>query len=846
MEVQYIILNKGNYKTIHFINLYRPPDGNSNVFFEKLTALMTTLTQVRGREYIIMGDFNINTKKKSVDRGKLELFQTTFGLKQLIKEFTHKNPNGENTTLDLILTNSLEVFNSGVSYVTVSDHYPTFVTRKHVAVPKVPLRFVGRTYKNYVADNFTTGLKNVNWQTFWDTNDPTIAWTILLDKVHFLLDFTCPIKTFNITQKKKEWVTNDLIVLFKDRDQAMQKYRRTLDDDDHNIAIFLRNLANEEKRLARNKYNKQKFETYKNKPKEYARCINNLLNPKNKNPIYSLFDKDLQVNVPFDKTADFINNYFATIGPKLANNMNLPYVTNNPATDTIFSFTPAKLEDVLKLIRKININKSSGVNNISSEVLKDTFLTLPYHLLHIVNLVIATSSFPDIWKEAIVTPLPKGGDQSDVNNLRPISILPLPAKIMEKILHRQLLNYLNVNDLIFENQDGFRPKRSTHHSIEKLTNNIAQALNRQHCTTAIYLDFSKAFDTLNHNILATKLTSLGLNLDSVNLMTDYLSNRKQRTKANGILSEFHDIVCGVPQGSVLGPLLFLTYINDMHTALTNLRCQHYADDTVIYLHHSPAIQISTTLNDDLTNINTWCTINKLSLNSKKTKFMVFGNKALRKKLVRSQPMLQNAAIAYAPTYKYLGVTLDPLLNYSHHVPTVKHSVRHKVYLFNRSKFDMPEYESVRVVKTMILPVIDYCDVFYDVAGQTCLEGLQVLINKSLKIAYRRSGILNTAALHRKAKLNKLKDRRHFHLMELAFKATLVEDALDVRPIRTRRHDQRLLKHTRSLNPVYARSLEYRLAGAWNNLVVETRAIKEGPRFTKWNKEQHEALIAGYV
>ena len=226
--------------------------------------------------------------------------------------------------------------------------------------------------------------------------------------------------------------------------------------------------------------------------------------------------------------------------------------------------------------------------------------------------------------------------------------------------------------------------------------------------------------------------------------------------------------------------------------------------------------------------------------------MVFGNKALRKKLVRSTPILQNSPVTYAPTYKYLGVTLDPLLNFSHHVPTVKHSVRHKVYLFNRSKFDLPEKESVKIVKTMILPVVDYCDVFYDVAGQTSLEGIQILINKSLKIAYRRSGILNTAALHRKAKLNKLKDRRHYHLMEMAFKASLDETALDIRPIRTRLHDQRLLKQSRSLNPAYTRSLEYRLAGAWNKLQVVTRSIKEGPKFTKWNKEFHDNLILGYA
>ena len=253
--------------------------------------------------------------------------------------------------------------------------------------------------------------------------------------------------------------------------------------------------------------------------------------------------------------------------------------------------------------------------------------------MHILNLVIRTSIFPHAWKEAIVTPLPKGGDRSEVNNFRPISILPLPAKLMEKVLRKQLLEYLIGNDLLFVHQDGFRPNRSTQHSIEKLTNYIFEALNKNLCTTAIYLDFSKAFDTLNHFILKKKLTNLGLQNSATALIENYLTDRRQRTKANGILSDYHNITCGVPQGSVLGPLLFLTYINDMHSSLTNLQCQHYADDTVLYISHQPEMDISNIINNDLVQIATWCN-SKLSLNNKKTKHMIFANKALRRKLVR--------------------------------------------------------------------------------------------------------------------------------------------------------------------------------------------------------------------
>ena len=177
--------------------------------------------------------------------------------------------------------------------------------------------------------------------------------------------------------------------------------------------------------------------------------------------------------------------------------------------------------------------------------------------------------------------------------------------------------------------------------------------------------------------------------------------------------------------------------------------------------------------------------------------MVFANKALRRRLVRPRLSIRNDIISYAPSYRYLGVTLDPMLNFNHHIPTVTHSVRHKCV-----KHDLPQEPALKVVKTMVIPIIDYCDVFYDVASKTNLENIQRLVNRSLRITYRRTGILNTAALHRKAKLNELKDRRHMHILELAFKKSLIDSELDIINIATRRRDQRLLSQKRAKNPAY--------------------------------------------
>ena len=363
----------------------------------------------------------------------------------------------------------------------------------------------------YIKDNFITGLKNTNWEDFWTINNPGEAWEYFVSKIGYLLDLTCPIKTFNCKQKKQPWIDNKLLQVIIDKNEAMSKFKRTHDEDDQRISDFQKNRCKHLCRKAKKEYHLQEIAANKNKPKAYWASINKLINPKISDPHFSLVDQNTGIDIASEDTANYINTYFATIGDKLAEKMNAPWIPTQPVIDSNFDFRPATIEELLPLLKKINVNKTSGVENVSTKVLKDALLALPLHFLFIVNLVLATSVFPDQWKIALVSPLRKGGDSSDVNNLRPISVLPLPAKLTEKIIHKQTLDYLNNNDLLSENQDGFRPARSTIDSLEKFTNKVYSNLNLNQCTTATFLDFKKAFDTLNHNILLKKLKNLGFN-----------------------------------------------------------------------------------------------------------------------------------------------------------------------------------------------------------------------------------------------------------------------------------------------------------------------------------------------
>ena len=359
----------------------------------------------------------------------------------------------------------------------------------------------------------------------------------------------------------------------------------------------------------------------------------------------------------------------------------------------------------------------SAVDKLSTRVLKDAFLSLVDQLTFTFNLSLKKGVFPDKWKATTIIPLQKDGNKEDVSNLRPVSLLPLPGKLLEKLVHKQLNTYLENHQLLSDCQGGFQQGHSTISKITELTDDLYKAMDSRETTVSVFIDFRKAFDTVIHNILLNKLELLGIKGLNKIWFESYLTNRTQRTLANGVISNPELITCGVPQGSTLGPLLFLIYINDLVTVVNNSELHLYADDTAVYCSDRHPLVAKNAVQMDLHNISRWCNNNKISINLKKTKSVIFGTRYMLKKFSNPKIELEGMVLENVGHYKYLGINLDSTLNFNKHMNCLLKTVSHKLFLLSKIRKFITKAAALRIYNVMVLlPYIDYGDIVY--AGAT--------------------------------------------------------------------------------------------------------------------------------
>ena len=482
------------------------------------------------------------------------------------------------------------------------------------------------------------------------------------------------------------------------------------------------------------------------------------------------------------------------------------------------------LEEIIKICKNININKASCVEHLSSQILRDAFLAVPEKMVQLFNLSFEIAEIPKSWKISKVTPIPKAGSSNDVGNLRPVSLLPLMSKLFEKIAHNRIYDYCERNDILDQRQGGFRPKHSTCRTTAFFINDIYTAMNNNEILIATYIDAMKAFDTVNHKILLKKAGKYGITGQVLAWLSNYLSERYQCTLANNIISDRQLITCGVPQGSVCGPLLFLIYINDLSGILKSCKVSLYADDTVIYLAHKDIQDALVLLQNDLNLLIEWCTDNKVTINSKKTKYCIYGMRSNVKhsKSQDTELSLNNNRLDRVSSYKYLGFILDEHLNFNKHVLEMCNLVNHKLYLLSRIRKYLTTEACITIFKTMVLSVIEYGDTIYSGTSLRNLDKIDKLFHRGLRICIVTEIAHNKNDLQRECRISSLTKRRDLHLLLFMHKQNENGNLLKTSDIATRLHSAPVFWQYKPDNEKVRQNRLYRGANLWNGLPANIR------------------------
>lgn len=728
-------------KSILISVVYRPPASPTNPFF--FSSIAANLNQLPANSPLyILGDFNIDwltpCKSNSItEKINLEQLCADYNFEQLINEPTRTTLKSS-SCIDHIYTNTLKTVESGIIHAGISDHdliYCTYNTHGFKSKTSNTVKSF-RSFKNFNEEDFLHDLERLPWNDIDYHTDIDVKWSIFKSLFLYTCDKHAPIIHKKERGNPTPWLTKDLLCILHERDYFKKKAVKSKQDHDWEMYKKLRNKANSAKIKAKRDYYRELILENKNAPKQLWNTIKHLSNNEKTKPDIQSLTINNKIIRDRKTIAEHMNNFFVGIGHTLASKFKtLTLDNNNTSLDhPEFVFSCIEEDSVLKLLLDINGNKATGLDRISPKLLKIASPAISKPLTKIFNNSLKFGVIPHEWKSAKVLPLYKNGSKLDPSNYRPISILPAVSKIFERLVHDQLYCYLQNFNLLTPFQSGFRKKHSTMSTLLHFTDSIYGGMDHGEATLAVFIDLKKAFDTVDHELLLLKLDKLGVKGAEFNWFKNYLQQRTQvTTLSNNSESNIANITIGVPQGSILGPLLFSIFINDLPKALSQCNTHLYADDTVIYFRSKDPSALQSIISQELININSWFQENRLTLNVLKTKWMLFCTSKQASKFEGIKISINNMEIDKVETFKYLGVNLDQRLNWQTHIEVTLKTIKQKIILFRKLRPFLTHKIAQTVSHSLIISKLLYCSPVWSGCSPTSLKRLASKYHQTAKI-----------------------------------------------------------------------------------------------------------------
>ena len=706
----------------HVICVYRPPDvraENDTNFFEYLET-------VSEEDIIIGGDFNVDFNDKQ-NKSWFEKW-SDLGLSQVIATPTRITDTSE-TVIDHIYVNNLnKVFDCGTIDFEISDHKPIFISRKSPKMRhSLPKSIEVYNWKRFDRKGFEESILKL-FITYERISDIDKCVTTFTENIINLMNEYLPKKVIRFRIRSLPFVDHRIRKLMRERNKTknlFNKLRRSglIRNELYDKYKDLRNKVNIEiKRLKKCWFQKRIQENIKDIRKLW-RIVDEII-PTKKSMKNKVKENDLNL--------DQINHHFVTIPTQMVQAFGESYQFDDlsPKSDQTFSLPEVSEEAVKKIIENLDPKKSVGFDGLSAKLFKKCMFLLPF-IVFLISKSFKDLKVPEIWKIGAVKALHKSGPKNILSNFRPISVLPTITKILEKLIYEKLYQFLIDNRLLSSKQFGFRSGHSCTDAILCLINNVFKAKNSGKKVCVVSIDISKAFDTVSHPILLHKLYRLGMDWDSIQWFNSYLTDRKQFVRNGKLTSNTLNISVGVPQGSILGPLLFAIYLNDLLELPLNGDIFSYADDCNLVYFADNYEELQEKVQTSLNLINKWMSDNRLTLNAKKSNYMCIdftGRPTSELSL-----LIGDNTISKVSSTKLLGIYIDDRLAFKTHVDYVCKQMSSRIGLISRMKKFLPKETLNMLYKSLVQPVVDYGLPVYGFTYESHFKRIQKLQNRSSRL-----------------------------------------------------------------------------------------------------------------